>query len=80
MNGYVNPLLTKKGKKANKTMDQFIDIKFAEGTDGHAATIRIAKIDAVVRPVLGAPYILVNGHAIKISESDAERITTTIRQ
>lgn len=61
-------------------MDQFIDVKFTEGTDGHAATISVAKIDAIVRPVLGAPYVLVNGHPIKVSEADAERITAALRQ
>jgi len=64
----------------DKTMDQCIDIKFSEGTDGHSATVRIDKIDAVIRPVLGAPTILVNGHAIKISEADAERIVSAMRQ
>ena len=61
-------------------MEQFIEIKFAEGTDGHAATIRVDKIDAIVRPVLGAPFVLVHGHAIKISEGDAERISASMRQ
>ncbi len=59
-------------------MDQFIDVKFSEGTDGHSATICVAKIDAIVRPVLGSPYVLVNGHAIKISEADATRITAAM--
>lgn len=61
-------------------MDQLIDINFSEGTDGHSATIRVDKIDAVIRPVLGSPTVLVNGHAIKISESDAERILAVMGQ
>jgi len=61
-------------------MDAFIEVKFTEGTDGQAATIRLDKIDAVIRPVLGAPTVLVNGHLIKISEADAERITAALRK
>ena len=61
-------------------MDKIIEIKFTEGTDGHTATIRSDKIDAVIRPVLGAPAVLVNGHLIKISESDVEKIIASMRQ
>jgi len=61
-------------------MDKFIEIKFAEGTDGHSAVIRLEKIDAIIRPVLGAPTILVHGHQIKISEADAERITAALKE
>ena len=60
-------------------MDNFIEINFAEGTDGHSAVIRIDQIDAVVRPVLGAPVALVNGNQIKVSEADAERIIAVLR-
>ncbi len=60
-------------------MAEFIEIKFAEGTDGHTATIRIDRIDAIMRPVLGAPTVVVNGHLIKVSEDDAEKITAALK-
>ena len=61
-------------------MDKIIETKFSEGTDGHSAIIRIDRVDAIIRPVLGAPTALVNGHLIKISEADAERITAPMRE
>ncbi len=60
-------------------MDHLIEIEFAEGTDGHSATIRIDRIDAVVRPVLGAPTAIVNGHPIKVSEADAKKILAALQ-
>ena len=66
-------------EKASERMSKVIEVKFSEGTDGHSATICVDKVDAIVRPVLGAPYVLVNGHPIKISEADAERLIAALQ-